>query len=444
MSRIVLCLGIAVVCSDLVHAQTAVYSPLATWQMPSSSWEASRVGLQNASQPQSSRPVLPGMRPRSVELLEDALVRKHPKLLRNDAGMARQVILTRFLGRGSEQSRINGRNVLNGAMAEALFLENNRDWKYVSKPNASQHDVYRLGDGRRPPLNGQVKYHSSGRPDLYARDMVGDHRAHRFFVPDDHVRPVRDYWLRKYEAALSRGDVAGARLAARNAGRVQPLGARSGEVASSTRQAAEVVAAERNATYISLAAGTAISLGQISWDYVQGTISRDQAAYRATKAMSLIGSGLAADQLLLRVQGGALRGTVQGNLIVGGVALVAETSWNLYEHGGLAALRHPEFYEQLGGSVSAMSIGGAAAFYFGAAATAAASELGPFAPVVGGVTGVVVGTLVGTVAYIGGRSATGWLVQSIWPALYQEYERQQISAAREGIQRTIDLTRQLP
>jgi len=113
--------------------------------------------------------------------------------------------------------------------------------------------------------------------------------------------------------------------------------------------------------------------------------------------------------------------------------LLVETSWNVYEHGGIAAFRHPEFYEQLGGSVSAIGIGGVAGFYSGVAATAAASELGPFAPLVGAATGFVVGTSVGIVAYIGGRSATGWLIRTISPELYQQYEQQQITAAKDGI-----------
>lgn len=440
MSRVVALLVIAIACSKVVQAQTLVYSPLSTWQKPYSAWETRRVALESASGPKSSPTVLPGVRPRPVELLQEALLRKHPQLLQNDARLAREVILDLYLGKGTKQSRINGRNILNGAMAEALFLEKNPDWKYVSKRNASQHDVYRVVVGR-PPMNGQVKYHASGRPEVYARDMVKDYRAHRFLIPDDHVPPVRDYWLQKRKAALARGDVAGAKLAARNAGRVQPLGATSHEIAAATKQAAESVAAERNATYISLAFGIALSLGQISWDYAQGSITPDQAAYRAIKAMSLMGTGIATDSLLFN---NTLRGTLRGNLIVGGVVLFVETSWNIYEHGGLAAFRHPEFYEQLAGSVSAVSIGGVAAFYSGVAATMAATELGPLAPIVGSATAVVVGSVVGAVAYVGGRSTTSWLIHSIWPELYQECFRQQIWAARERINQNIRLAQQFP
>ncbi len=443
MYKVVFALLIVFICATTVSAQSLAYKPLSSWQPALSSWESARSSLEASSKPQTSRPVLAGLRPVSVELLQDALLRKHNKLLQNNAGMARRVILDRYLGKGSERSRINGRNQLNGAMAEALFLNKNPEWNYVSKPNASQHDVYRLGVGNRPPLNGQVKFHVSGKPDMYARDMVKDHRAHRFFIPDDHVQPVREYWLRQYESAKLTGDSAGSQQAARNAGRVQPMGVTSHDVVISTKEASQYAAAEQNAAYVSLAAGVALSLGQIGWDYAHGSISSDQAAYRSTKALTLIGTGVAADRILLLVKDGALRGTLKGNMIVGGVVLLVETSWNVYEHGGMAAFRHPEFYEQLGGSVSAVTIGGVACFYSGLAATAAASELGPAAPVVGAATGFVVGTGVGIVAYVGGRTATGWLIRTVSPELYQQYEQQQITAAKDGIARRISFAQSL-
>ena len=131
-------------------------------------------------------------------------------------------------------------------------------------------------------------------------------------------------------------------------------------------------------------------------------------------------------------------------MIIGGVVLLAETSWNVYEHGGGASFRHPDFYEQLGGSVSAIGIGGAAGFYSGVAATLAASELGPAAPFIGAAAGFLAGTGVGMAAYIGGRTATGWLVRAVSPDLYQQYERQQMTAASEGIARRIAVAQQMP
>jgi hypothetical protein len=139
----------------------------------------------------------------------------------------------------------------------------------------------------------------------------------------------------------------------------------------------------------------------------------------------------------------ALRGTLKGNLIVGGVVLLVETSWNIYEHNGMVAFRSHDFYEQLAGSVSATGIGGIAFFYSSLAATAAASELGPAAPFVGTVTGLVVATRVSIVAYVGGRSATAWLLRTVSPALYQQYERQQINAATSAIPRRLSCAQSL-
>jgi hypothetical protein len=443
MCRATFALMTLLICAAPVAAQTSVYSPFSTWQTPLSSWESARSTLEASSKQQSARPIVPGLRLVSLELLQDALLRKHRKLLNNNSGMARRVILNKYIGKGSERSRINGRNQLNGAMAEALFLHKNPDWRYVSKPNASQHDVYRLTGGNRPPLNGQIKFHVSSSPGVYARDMIKDHRSHYFFVPDDHVQPVREYWLRQYDAAKISGDAASAQRAARNAGRVQPMGVAAKEILTSTREASQFAAAERNSTYVSLAAGVALSLGQIGWDYAHGTLSADQAAYRSTKALTLIGAGLTADRSLLLIQEGASRGTLRGNLIVGAVVLLVETSWSIYEHGGMAAFRHPDFYEQLGGSLSAIGIGGVAGFYSGVAVTAIASETGPAAPFIGAGAGFIVGTGVGVTAYIGGRTATSWLIRNFFPELYQQHEQLQISAAKDRIAQRISVAQSL-
>lgn len=442
MSRFAVASVVVFVCCQSVLGQSAVYSPYSSWQSPHSLWDSKRISLEASARQQSGRPVLPGLRPVSVELLQDALLRKRPNL-RNDSAKARQKIVEQYLGKGSKESRIGGRSSLYGDMAEATFLQKNPEWKYVSKPNASQHDVYRTMIGKRPPLNGQVKLHINGKPSAYARDMQKDFRAHRFFIPDDHVQPVRDYWLRKYEAAKRSGDAVSAKQAARNAGRVQPIGATSKQIVTNTNQTVQYSLAESRNVYVSLAAGVALSLGQIGWDFAHGALSTDQAAYRTTKALSLIGTGVIADTTLRMIRDGAFRGTLRGNLLVGGVVLVAETSWSVYENGGLAAFRQPEFYEQLGGSVTAIGIGGVAAFYSGLAATAAASEFGPAAPFIGGGTALLVGTGAGMVAYIGGRSTTSWLIHNFWPELYQQYEREQIVAAKKQISRSIESAKTL-
>lgn len=436
--RFILATAVLFGCMTPLCAQTPLYLPLSKWQSHLTSWESTLAVSEASSARVSGQPVLPGLRPQSVELLQDALLRKHPRLLRNDQQLARQLILRRYTGKGgSWQSRNNGRNQLRGAIAEAMFLERNPDWKYVLKPNAPQHDVYRHVLGRRPPLNGQVKFHVSGDPGIYAQDMLADFQAHRFFVPDDHLPPVRALWLQKYEAAKLRGDQAAMKIAARNAGRVQPMGVKSSEIAASTRRAVEYAAGERMALYVTMGSAVAISLGSIGWDYSHGAISQDQAVYRATKAMALIGTGVGANVALSMFRGGALSGTVKGSLLVGAVVLIAETSWNIQELGGFNAFRQPEFFEQLGGSMSATVIGGIAGLEAGVAATLASSELGPLAPVVGTATGIAVGAGVGVVAYIGGRSTAGFLIRSFAPSLYQQYEQQQIGVAKAEIRKRI-------
>jgi len=202
------------------------------------------------------------------------------------------------------------------------------------------------------------------------------------------------------------------------------------EIAQSTREAFHYSLAESRASYLSLGAGLALSFGQIGWDSAHGTVSTDQAAYRSMKAATLIGAGLTVDSTLLLAQQGALRGTLQGNLIVGAVVLIVDTSWTIYEYGGRGAFYHADFYEHLGGSISSVAVGGAAGLYVLGPATAAAAEFGPAAPVIGTGVSLMVGTGVGIVAYVGGRSATSWFVRTLWPELYRQFQQQQIEAVR--------------
>ena len=117
---------------------------------------------------------------------------------------------------------------------------------------------------------------------------------------------------------------------------------------------------------------------------------------------------------------------------------VLDIGFSVYEQGGLrAALNSPGFYEQIGGSVSSLSLGGIAAFYAGATT----SEFGPW---VAAPAAVVSGVVVGTVAYIGGRSTTQWLLRSIWPQFYQQFERQQIAIVSERLAKAIEDAQSLP
>lgn len=423
--------------TTITSAQTPAFAPFSDWRSPFVKWDANRANYESANRSLSPKPVLPGLRLESIELLQESLTRKFPNHFAKHHGQERRVIGDKYFGKGSDKSRINGRNTLNGVMAEALFLRKNPQWNYVSKSNATQHDVWRPSFDRRPPINGQVKFHSNGSPATYAMDMIKDYRAHRFFVPDDHVDNLRSYLKRNYELAKLKGDLVKTKKLARDIGRVQPLGCTSKEICVATKQSAQFNVAERNASYVSLGAAVSLSIGQIGWDYAHGSISADQATYRVAKAVSLMGTGLLANQALSFVKNGAFRGTLKGNLLVGAVILLVETSWNIAEHGGWNAFQNAGFYEQLGGSVSALAVGSTAAFYAGTTATMVFSETGPAAPFIGAATAFVVGSGVGMVAYLGGRSASSAIIRNFFPELYQQQVRSEIAAAKSRIENRI-------
>ena len=313
-------------------------------------------------------------------------------------------------------------------MAEAMFLDRNPEWGYVGKPNAPQHDVYRWMAGRKTPMTGQVKFHANGNPDTYARDMVKDYRSERFFIPDDHVGPTRAYLLQRAERLTAAGDKLGAEQAYRNRNRIEPMGAKSGDVISNTDNAPRAYSQEKYATYVSLGASLALVLGPTIWDWATGNLPANQAMYRTTRALSLLGVGVGTDALLAWKQV-ALRGTVRGNVIVGTALTITEVTWLLYEYGGQRAFHQPQFYESIGGSVTGIAFG-----MIGAGA-AAAWVPGP-GWVVGG-SAITAGAVLGTVGYIGGRSATHTILEIFAPQMIHQREREQLAFVKSGIERTI-------
>jgi hypothetical protein len=96
------CIGVLLATSELALGQAQIYQPLGTWVDPGAQayaqWNA-RVLTSDRfapTKPNKVRPALPEIRPRSVELLEGYLLRKHPKLLSNDPKRARQLIVRRY------------------------------------------------------------------------------------------------------------------------------------------------------------------------------------------------------------------------------------------------------------------------------------------------------------------------------------------------------------
>lgn len=417
-----------------VHAQTSIYQPLGTWSDPQldafKKWNSHReIQSQEAlvtKQPES-RPQLAGLRDKHLELLQDALKRKSPNRITTDTRA--QLHMLRMI-----ETR-NGKNVLNGAMAEAIFAQKNPDWHYVRKPNAPQHDFtqVRPGGGRN---NAQIKFHENGDPSRYMQDMKSDWQATKFVVPDDHVQTLKKSWHREYEHCKASGDIEGAKQAARHFGRVEKIGANSIDILQARDNAIRSAAKERYSTYVSFGASLAMAIGPTAWDWTAGNMTGDKALYHGTRALSLLGVGVGTDSLLLTIRQGALRGTVRGNVIVGTAITITEVTWLLYEHGWSRAFYQPSFYESVVGGVSGVSIGLAG----GVIATAAAAETGPLAPVIGSVVGVATGT----VAYIGGRSAARALVELFAPEMFQQQERQQLEATKARINLTITKSQEWP
>ncbi|MGE5266908.1 MAG: hypothetical protein ACM3L9_06030 [Deltaproteobacteria bacterium] len=404
-------------------AQDFTYSPLHSWVAPEAQWSAS---LQAASErlPVSAergpQPQLAGLRPKSVELLEDALLRKHPKLLQDSPERARELILRRY--RSAE-------GPLRGYMAEAMFMDRNTEWNYVDKPNATQHDVTRWIDGRSTPFNGQIKYHDDGKAASYARDMIDDYRAHRFFIPDDHVESTKAYIREHAERAQGRGNRAEAQRLWRDYSRVRPIGATSSEIRSATTEAARYVARERYAVYTSFGAASALALAPWLIDMSNGDLTANRLTYEAARTASLLGVWYGTERGLAGIRNGALRGTTKGTAIIGGALVLTELGWLVHEHGWRKAFYRPEFYQQAVGGVSATGL----AFAAGLKATELSAGTGIWAPVIGGGAAIVAGT----VGYVGGESLTREVIEFVNPEMLRRAERQMVGTARDDLARKI-------
>lgn len=426
--RIRLCLWIwaLLVMCGLAHGQALRYEPLVTWVDPPAaamaSWNARVFSLSDGAETsgtRNTRPSLARQRPRSVELLEDAFLRKHPKLLEFNQEKARQLILRRY---------VRAEGPLRGYMAEAMFVDRNPRWQYVKKPNATQHDVYRWIDGQRPPSGGQIKYHDSGKPQLYASDMIADHRSPQFFIPDDHVEPVKAYLRSQAERSSTLGDTMESRRLWRDYGRVRPIAATSQEIRSGTTEAGQFIAREQYSAYRLLGAASALALAPTLFELANGRSTTNLAAYQAGHSLSLLVVGYGTDQGLKRILGGAMRGGVRGNSITGAALSMTEVFWSMHRYGWRRALYQPAFYEEVVGGVGAIGFSLAA----GAVATGYAAGTGPFAPWIG----FGVAAIVGTGGYFAGATATHTLLETFAPEMMRARERQRFEDARG----TVDLS----
>ncbi len=408
-------------------AQVEGYRPLGSWSDPDAEavarWSA---GLNEAARKAkdhafvSSGSQVASLRSHNHALLEDALIRRHRGLQESPARVSTHI---QRLYRHQP-----GRNVLNGAMAEALYFDKNPEYSYVRRSNAPQHDGYRRRLGL-PPENVQIKFHKNGSPAEYARDMVRDHRAHRFAVPDDHVAPLKDYLRRLAQKRDAANDAIGTKTAWRNFGRVKPIGASSAEILSATRSAPQQARLERYGGYTSLGAAIALSIGPTVWDAANGSIRANTAMYQATRSLSILGIGRGTEFSIGAMGRGALRGTTRGNVIVASAKIAAEVAWLIYEHGGTKGVYQPELYDQVGGDVGTVTLG----IWGFKAGTFFASGTGPWAPVIG--TGVAIAT--GTVGYLGGRAVTHTAIEVFAPELLRQQEKKRIEIVKDGVAQSI-------
>lgn len=206
----------------------------------------------------------------------------------------------------------------------------------------------------------------------------------------------------------------------------QHAGDMSEKIARTVKQTAQTVIREESAAYVPFGAAVALSVGPTVLGWASGDIPANIAAYQTTRSISLLGVGIGSELFLQRLYAGAIRGTTNSNLLSATAVLLTETIWLVHEHGWQRAFHRAEFYEQLGGGVSATSVGIAGGTY----ATAIAFETGPIAaPLIGASVGIVAGT----VAYFGGKSTTRNLLSVLAPQLIHEEERQRIAAAKEKI-----------
>lgn len=412
-------------------AASVAYNPLATWQDPRQAalaqWDSVRTSMFDGPQAEGRRPVILGVSGRNLELLQDALARKASWKTGKSLVVARRLLA---------QAKERNVQTLRGQMAEAMFLDRHAEYRYVSKPNASQHDVYRPNPtGGRGTHTGQIKYHIDGTPSTYARDMIKDYRSKDFFIPDDHVESLKYFLKSKADGLRSSGRIEEANSYYRNANRVKPIGATAKQIDAATRQAIAEAKLIRVAPYISLGVVSVLALAPTVLAWYEEEMSTDNALYYAGKSGSLVMTGIVADQALRHLKGGILRGTMRGNVLVAALVLAADTSWSIYEYGGVSnAVANPEFLMHfcggigstgcalIGGYVGA-TIGGTWGAAIGGASSGPLAVLGaPVGGFVGGlVGGIVVGGGCGIAGYVAGQQASRLVMKTFAPDyLFQE------------------------
>lgn len=410
--------------------QVKEYVPLMQWrdagQLPVEAWATKTgTGTKVYGINSAARPHLAGLWPKDVELLVDALLRKHGPLLGNSRSKARALILRRYAR--SPQSVAQ----LRGIFAEAVYLEKHPNEGYVSKPNAKHNDVYRMDN--HVPNGAQIKTKGIFSGSGYAAEMNEDYHAKRFIVPDDHVPLLKSYFLEQAQKFESAGDTRLADKSRQQFAKIRPLGETSGELENRLQLVNRRVAAEKSAPYVSLGVATGLGLAPFLWDYANDQNTAERFLNQATRDISLRVAAFGTDKILTNVKGGALRGSVKGNLITGTAMFVVDSGLLVYENGGTRTFKEAIFWEEIGGSSSALTLG----FVVGAPVTIFVTELamgmGPAAPVVGATTGFMAASLSGMVGYVGGKTVTRKLLDNIAPEIARKAEQDAVKEVRIGL-----------
>ena len=289
-----------------------------------------------------SRPKLPGLHPVEVELLEDSFLRKSVRRYGCSRMEAHEGIHARYR---------NGKGFLQGHMAEAMYIHGNRGWRYVASANATQNDAYTFVPGRRAPITAQVKFHQSGRPSDYARDMRADYLATRFVIPDDHVRETKAYLRQQARRAEMRGETQLASAYLRDYGRVRGMGVSSADVIEGTAKAARFSKAGLRNPYI--------SFGAIVGSTLLPTLGAQPNEALEGLAVSFV-DGIAVkttDDLLKRSKPSALTRGKGASVVLGAVVTITNAAFLAQQYGFRNALRDENFYLELGGNTVGLAGG---------------------------------------------------------------------------------------
>lgn len=428
--------SIVLIFTTIVSSTTAAgefssqrYVPL--YQSPQSGQLPIKAWANNSYQNQlaiSTRPKLAGLWSRDVELLEDSLLRKHGRLLQGSHIKARKLIARSYSKNTQSAAR------LRGFFAEAIYLDRHPNEHYVQKFNAKHNDVYRMVNN--VPDGAQIKTKLKFSGPAYESDMRNDYLAKRFIVPDDHVKPLKKHLFEQEKLYRKVNDVKSADRTHRMIAKIRPLGATSNQLKTRMDNVYRTTLRAETVTYVSLGAAAGLGIAPILWSYANGEASEGATLYQSAKTLSLINTGVAANRALESYKDGALKGSLKGNVIIGAAIFATETMYLLYEHGGTKAFNNAEFLEEMGGSISSLTlsliVGGNVALWttpFGMPAQITCT--------------VLAATITGASGYIAGKRLSHEILNEFAPEIARKAEKELIQNAKNTLQNSENKLKQI-